>query len=133
MCVLQEGVCVWAPEESRSWPGLPDTGGRAHWAVILKHLTCAYSNTHKQRDQTDTLLTSGSLFVNRCFLPSRPNHTASAPQRDTVFPYRLTYRPGGRAAPPFGFSLVLIFVIVGSCSILTQARRWTRNEQCQPS
>lgn len=42
-----------------------------------------HSNTHKQSDQADTLLPSGSLSVNRCFLPSRPNCAASAPHWHT--------------------------------------------------
>lgn len=52
MCVLQEGVCVWAPEESGPWPGLPDTGGRAHWALILKHLAHVLTHTNKTAKQT---------------------------------------------------------------------------------
>lgn len=77
--------CVWAPEESGPWPGLPDTGGKAHWVLILKRLVHAHILTHKQADQMHMLLASGSLSVNRCFLPSRPNRTASAPHRRTRY------------------------------------------------
>lgn len=104
-------------------------GGRAHWVLTLK-LVHAHILTHKQRNQTHALLASGSLSVSRCFLPSRPNRTASAPHRHT------RYFPAGWPAGqvegqthPFALSLWFhFFVIFGACSNLTYSPQPRRRE-----
>lgn len=42
-----QGVCVWAPEESGPWPGLPDTGGKAH-CVFNTETSRAHSKTQTE-------------------------------------------------------------------------------------
>lgn len=76
----QQGVSVWAPEEGGSRPGLQDTGGKAHLALIPKELlVCTHIQTKTPQHHIHIYVhtTSRLPSVNRCFLSSSPNHTAS--------------------------------------------------------
>lgn len=121
MCMLQEAarrLCLgpwgrWAMARSAGCRRKGTLGFNTERTTCV----CTHSNTHSNKDATTPHThicthnlpanTSQLPSVNRCFLSSSPNHTASR----AVCPYRVTQGPGEGADPPVGSSVVFLLLL----------------------